>query len=106
MAFAVEVTRTFAASEINRGLIEHQLLGLPQDVVKGIYLFGSHAFGTATPQSGMLVFLRLVLQACPGPKPTKSSTEPTFTSSSSSFWQTGTFMWWWMAVWGRSKPMC
>jgi hypothetical protein len=46
-----EESREYAPEEISRVLIEG-LLALPPEVVKGIYVFGSHAFGTATPQSG------------------------------------------------------
>lgn len=46
-----EESREYAPEEISRELIEG-LLALPPEVVKGIYVFGSHAFGTATPQSG------------------------------------------------------
>lgn len=43
--------RAYAEEEIDRDLIEG-LLGLPPAQVKGIFVFGSHAFGTATPLSG------------------------------------------------------
>ena len=46
-----EESREYAPEEISRELIEG-LLALPPEVAKGIYVFGSHAFGTATPQSG------------------------------------------------------
>ncbi len=43
--------RHFEASEINKETIE-SLLGLPKHLVKGIFVYGSRALGSATPSSG------------------------------------------------------